>query len=66
MQLQGTEYSVYLDVLRLFAHGTWSDYKSKHRVLCSFSTDLCLIAASSYLAKCLMVHCYLFACNELL
>ncbi|RWR85388.1 COP9 signalosome complex subunit 7-like protein isoform X2 [Cinnamomum micranthum f. kanehirae] len=27
-ELQGTEYSVYLDVLRLFAHGTWSDYKS--------------------------------------
>eukprot|EP00262_Sarcandra_glabra_P020399 TRINITY_DN809_c0_g1_i3.p1 TRINITY_DN809_c0_g1~~TRINITY_DN809_c0_g1_i3.p1 ORF type:complete len:259 (-),score=37.44 TRINITY_DN809_c0_g1_i3:161-937(-) len=27
-ELQGTEYSIYLDVLRLFAHGTWSDYKS--------------------------------------
>ncbi|XP_065628289.1 COP9 signalosome complex subunit 7 isoform X4 [Quercus suber] len=27
-QLGGTENSVYLDVLRLFAHGTWSDYKS--------------------------------------
>ncbi|XP_004308503.1 PREDICTED: COP9 signalosome complex subunit 7-like [Fragaria vesca subsp. vesca] len=26
--LEGTENSVYLDVLRLFAHGTWSDYKS--------------------------------------
>ncbi|OVA11888.1 Proteasome component (PCI) domain [Macleaya cordata] len=26
--LQGTEFSVYLDILRLFAHGTWSDYKS--------------------------------------
>ncbi|KAL7258690.1 hypothetical protein ACSBR1_004742 [Camellia fascicularis] len=26
--LQGTEHSVYLDLLRLFAHGTWSDYKS--------------------------------------
>ncbi|CAL5381279.1 unnamed protein product [Camellia sinensis] len=25
--LQGTENSVYLDLLRLFAHGTWSDYK---------------------------------------
>ena len=29
VQLGGTENSVYLDVLRLFAHGTWSDYKSK-------------------------------------
>lgn len=29
MQLEGTENSVYLDLLRLFAHGTWSDYKSK-------------------------------------
>uniref|UniRef100_M1CGJ9 COP9 signalosome complex subunit 7 n=1 Tax=Solanum tuberosum TaxID=4113 RepID=M1CGJ9_SOLTU len=28
MQLEGTENSVYLDLLRLFAHGTWSDYKS--------------------------------------
>nr|XP_028961411.1 COP9 signalosome complex subunit 7-like isoform X2 [Malus domestica] len=28
VQLEGTENSVYLHVLRLFAHGTWSDYKS--------------------------------------
>ncbi|CAN6704001.1 unnamed protein product [Malus baccata var. baccata] len=28
LQLEGTENSVYLHVLRLFAHGTWSDYKS--------------------------------------
>ncbi|XP_039070288.1 COP9 signalosome complex subunit 7-like isoform X2 [Hibiscus syriacus] len=27
-ELEGTEHSVYLEVLRLFAHGTWSDYKS--------------------------------------
>ncbi|KAG5008126.1 hypothetical protein JHK82_026059 [Glycine max] len=27
LQLQVTENSVYLDMLRLFAHGTWSDYK---------------------------------------
>ncbi|EXB37645.1 COP9 signalosome complex subunit 7 [Morus notabilis] len=27
LQLEGTENSVYLDVLRLFAHGTWSDFK---------------------------------------
>ncbi|XP_059651639.1 COP9 signalosome complex subunit 7-like isoform X1 [Cornus florida] len=27
LELQGTENSVYLDLLRLFAHGTWSDYK---------------------------------------
>ncbi|KAK7295297.1 hypothetical protein RJT34_18203 [Clitoria ternatea] len=27
-QLEGTENAVYLDMLRLFAHGTWSDYKS--------------------------------------
>ncbi|KAK9274102.1 hypothetical protein L1049_018916 [Liquidambar formosana] len=26
-ELEGTETSVYLDVLRLFAYGTWSDYK---------------------------------------
>ncbi|CAK7347733.1 unnamed protein product [Dovyalis caffra] len=26
-ELEGTENSLYLDVLRLFAHGTWSDYK---------------------------------------
>ncbi|RDX98779.1 COP9 signalosome complex subunit 7, partial [Mucuna pruriens] len=29
LQLEATENSVYLDMLRLFAHGTWSDYKSK-------------------------------------
>ncbi|KAI4302824.1 hypothetical protein MLD38_038525 [Melastoma candidum] len=28
LQLEGTKYSAYLDILRLFAHGTWSDYKS--------------------------------------
>ncbi|KAE8694195.1 COP9 signalosome complex subunit 7 [Hibiscus syriacus] len=27
-ELEGTENSVYLEVLRLFAHGTWSDYKN--------------------------------------
>ncbi|KAL4366485.1 hypothetical protein GQ457_05G000120 [Hibiscus cannabinus] len=27
-ELEGTANSVYLEVLRLFAHGTWSDYKS--------------------------------------
>ncbi|KAJ6328275.1 hypothetical protein OIU77_010046 [Salix suchowensis] len=27
-ELEGTENSLCLDVLRLFAHGTWSDYKS--------------------------------------
>ncbi|XP_057979762.1 COP9 signalosome complex subunit 7 isoform X1 [Malania oleifera] len=28
LELQETENSVYLDVLRLFAYGTWSDYKT--------------------------------------
>ncbi|XP_022770191.1 COP9 signalosome complex subunit 7-like isoform X3 [Durio zibethinus] len=27
-KLEGTENSVYLELLRLFAHGTWSEYKS--------------------------------------
>ncbi|GLT51562.1 hypothetical protein SLA2020_249640 [Shorea laevis] len=27
-ELPGTEHSVYVDMLRLFAHGTWSDYKN--------------------------------------
>eukprot|EP00246_Nothoceros_aenigmaticus_P015149 TRINITY_DN6156_c0_g1_i1.p1 TRINITY_DN6156_c0_g1~~TRINITY_DN6156_c0_g1_i1.p1 ORF type:complete len:262 (-),score=36.07 TRINITY_DN6156_c0_g1_i1:326-1090(-) len=27
-ELQGTEHSSYLDLLRLFAHGTWTDYKN--------------------------------------
>ncbi|PON60850.1 Proteasome component (PCI) domain containing protein [Parasponia andersonii] len=27
LELEGTENSVYLDVLRMFAHGTWSDLK---------------------------------------
>ncbi|KAG5130708.1 hypothetical protein JHK84_037105 [Glycine max] len=28
LQLEATENSAYLDMLRLFAHGTWNDYKS--------------------------------------
>lgn len=28
LELQGTEHSVYLELLQLFAHGTWSEYKS--------------------------------------
>ncbi|WCJ23013.1 COP9 signalosome complex subunit 7 [Euphorbia peplus] len=27
-ELEGTEHSVYIDLLRLFAHGTWTDYKN--------------------------------------
>jgi len=34
VQLEGTESSVHLDMLRLFAHGTWSDYKRKHTRSC--------------------------------
>ncbi|KAL6183467.1 hypothetical protein ACLB2K_044878 [Fragaria x ananassa] len=33
LQLQGTEYAIYIDMLRLFAHGTWSDYKSNASLL---------------------------------
>ena len=32
-QLKGSEHSSALDLLRLFAHGTWSDYKSR----CSYA-----------------------------
>ncbi|XP_071718582.1 COP9 signalosome complex subunit 7-like isoform X1 [Rutidosis leptorrhynchoides] len=28
IQLQGTEHAIYFDLLRMFAHGTWSEYKS--------------------------------------
>lgn len=28
LELQGTDQSIYLDLLRMFAHGTWSEYKS--------------------------------------
>ncbi|CAA2991816.1 Hypothetical predicted protein [Olea europaea subsp. europaea] len=28
LELQGTENAVFLDLLRVFAHGTWSEYKS--------------------------------------
>ncbi|KAK6162650.1 hypothetical protein DH2020_002491 [Rehmannia glutinosa] len=30
LELEGTENSVFLDLLRMFAHGTWSEYKSKY------------------------------------
>ncbi|CAK7356309.1 unnamed protein product [Dovyalis caffra] len=33
LQLQGTEDSAYLDLLRLFAYGTWRDYKSNSGML---------------------------------
>ncbi|CAN6588744.1 unnamed protein product [Malus baccata var. baccata] len=33
--LEGTENYVYFDVLRLFAYGTWSDYKSKNAKVAS-------------------------------
>ncbi|XP_047321590.1 COP9 signalosome complex subunit 7-like isoform X2 [Impatiens glandulifera] len=39
IQLQGTENSVYLDLLRLFAHGTWSDYKDNARHLPALGPD---------------------------
>ncbi|XP_019186039.1 PREDICTED: COP9 signalosome complex subunit 7-like isoform X2 [Ipomoea nil] len=28
LELEGTENSIYLDLLRMFAHGTWTEYKS--------------------------------------
>ncbi|CAN1748391.1 COP9 signalosome complex subunit 7 [Linum perenne] len=32
-QLQGTEHSTYIDLLKVFAYGTWRDYKAKSSVL---------------------------------
>ncbi|GMP23334.1 hypothetical protein CsSME_00000966 [Camellia sinensis var. sinensis] len=42
-KLQGTEHSVYLDLLRLFAHGTWSDYKSNASHLLQLVPDQILM-----------------------
>ncbi|KAK9203420.1 hypothetical protein WN943_013674 [Citrus x changshan-huyou] len=39
LQLQGTESSVYIDLLRLFAHGTWTDYKSNAAHLPQLAPD---------------------------
>ncbi|XP_021756400.1 COP9 signalosome complex subunit 7-like isoform X1 [Chenopodium quinoa] len=38
-ELQGTEHSVYLNLLRLFAQGTWSDYKSSAGSLPPLAAD---------------------------
>ncbi|KAG8391520.1 hypothetical protein BUALT_Bualt01G0196200 [Buddleja alternifolia] len=38
LQLEGTENSVYLDLLRMFAYGTWSEYKTRPEEVAS----LCL------------------------
>ncbi|KAJ4889620.1 COP9 signalosome complex subunit 7 [Raphanus sativus] len=38
-QLEGTSNSVYLDVLRLFAHGTWADYKCNASRIPQLSPD---------------------------
>ncbi|XP_021832501.1 COP9 signalosome complex subunit 7-like [Prunus avium] len=40
LQLEGTETSVNLDVLRLFSQGTWSDYKSERAKLASSFVNL--------------------------
>ncbi|XP_038907171.1 COP9 signalosome complex subunit 7 isoform X1 [Benincasa hispida] len=42
VELEGTEHSVYLDVLRLFAYGTWSDYKSNSSCLPELGSDQAL------------------------
>lgn len=54
MQLQGTENSVYLDLLRLFAHGTWSDYKSKHAFFPGFfhESECCYVDDMSWSDNC--------------
>ncbi|CAB4309922.1 unnamed protein product [Prunus armeniaca] len=39
LELQGTDYAVYIDLLRLFAHGTWSDYKSNASLLPPLTPD---------------------------
>ncbi|XP_019158215.1 PREDICTED: COP9 signalosome complex subunit 7-like [Ipomoea nil] len=37
LELEGAENSIYLDLLRLFAHGTWTEYKrSFENYLCKF------------------------------
>ncbi|XP_057532163.1 COP9 signalosome complex subunit 7 isoform X1 [Amaranthus tricolor] len=38
-ELAGTEHSMYLNLLSLFAHGTWSDYKHNNRSLPALTTD---------------------------
>ncbi|KAL8141283.1 hypothetical protein V2J09_007304 [Rumex salicifolius] len=39
IELHGTVHSMYLDLLRLYAHGTWSDYKSNIGYLPSLVPD---------------------------
>ncbi|MCO5558903.1 hypothetical protein L7F22_012493 [Adiantum nelumboides] len=39
LELQGTEHSNFLDLLRLFAHGTWSDYKKSASQLPCLGSD---------------------------
>ncbi|KAI5594407.1 hypothetical protein BDE02_03G071200 [Populus trichocarpa] len=38
-QLQGTEDSAYIDLLRLFGYGTWRDYKGNSAMLPKLSQD---------------------------
>ncbi|KVH97176.1 hypothetical protein Ccrd_000725 [Cynara cardunculus var. scolymus] len=39
IELQGTEHSIYLDLLQMFAHGTWSEYKSNASNLPQLTRD---------------------------
>ncbi|PWA86920.1 proteasome component (PCI) domain protein [Artemisia annua] len=41
-QLQGTEYSRYIDLLQMFAYGTWSEYKSNASNLPPLAPDQAL------------------------
>jgi len=55
-QLEGTENSFCLDVLRLFAHGTWSDYKSKHSSPSPLSLSFALTWFFYFFELCMWIH----------
>lgn len=57
LQLQGTENSAYIDLLRLFAHGTWTDYKSKKESCYFYLVSPCFV--SSYMYACVF---FCFVC----
>lgn len=55
VQLEGTDSSIFLGLLRMFAHGTWSEYKSKSRFHFFLSISLQVIIS---------IHLVIFCYNE--
>lgn len=58
VQLEGTSNAILLDLLHMFAHGTWSEYKCKSLISVTITLSLLYIVAS-YLLDSFISYCLL-------